>query len=207
MEKLISKDNLQNCIANVKNAGDTLRPVEGYSEASILVIFINNKIDQESYILITQRKKNLRKHAGQVAFPGGMREIFDKNLLETALRETEEEINLSKDNYDIIGDLPNFYTGTGYVVTPFVALMKPDSNWQNLIFPNPEEVEKIFTPKSIELLSPKFHIREKPPITSSMLMTWRINYNNENIWGLTARVLVTISAGLNLREFPPCDDI
>ena len=207
MEKFISKDNLQNCIANVKNAGDTLRPVEGYSEASILVIFINNKIDQESYILITQRKKNLRKHAGQVAFPGGRRETFDKNLLETALRETEEEINLSKDNYDIIGDLPNFYTGTGYVVTPFVALMKPDSNWQNLIFPNPEEVEKIFTPKSIELLSPKFHIREKPPITSSMLMTWRINYNNENIWGLTARVLVTISAGLNLREFPPCDDI
>ena len=207
MEKFISKDNLQNCIANVKNAGDTFRPVEGYSEASILVIFINNKIDQESYILITQRKKNLRKHAGQVAFPGGRRETFDKNLLETALRETEEEINLSKDNYDIIGDLPNFYTGTGYVVTPFVALMKPDSNWQNLIFPNPEEVEKIFTPKSIELLSPKFHIREKPPITSSMLMTWRINYNNEYIWGLTARVLVTISAGLNLREFPPCDDI
>ena len=207
MEEFISKGKLHKCIANVKNAGDTLRPVEGYSEASILVIFINNKIDQESYILITQRKKNLRKHAGQVAFPGGRRETFDKNLLETALRETEEEINLSKDNYDIIGDLPNFYTGTGYVVTPFVALMKPDSNWQNLIFPNPEEVEKIFTPKSIELLSPKFHIREKPPITSSMLMTWRINYNNENIWGLTARVLVTISAGLNLREFPPCDDI
>ena len=207
MKKLISKDKLHNCIANVKNAGDTLRPITDYSEASILVIFINNEVDKESYILITQRKKNLRKHAGQVAFPGGRKEVADKNLLETALRETEEEINLSKDNYDIIGDLPNFYTGTGYVVTPFIALMKSESNWQDLIFPNPEEVEKIFTPKSMELLSPKFHIREKPPITSSMLMTWRINYNNENIWGLTARVLVTISAGLNLREFPPCDDI
>ena len=136
MEKLISKDKLHNCIANVKNAGDTLRPIKDYSEASILVIFINNEIDQESYILITQRKKNLRKHAGQVAFPGGRKEVADKNLLETALRETEEEINLSKDNYDIIGDLPNFYTGTGYVVTPFIALMKSESNWQNLIFPN-----------------------------------------------------------------------
>ena len=207
MEKLISKDKLHNCIANVKNAGDTLRPIADYSEASILVIFINNEIDKESYILITQRKKNLRKHAGQVAFPGGRKEVADKNLLETALRETEEEINLSKDNYDIIGDLPHFYTGTGYVVTPFIALMKSEANWQNLISPNPEEVEKIFTPKSMELLSPKFHIREKSPIKSSMLMTWRINYNNENIWGLTARVLVTISAGLNLREFPPCDDI
>ena len=207
MENFISKDKLQNCIVNVKNAGDRLRPIADFSEASILVIFINNKIDQESYILITQRRKNLRKHAGQVAFPGGRKEAFDKNLLETAIRETEEEINLSKDNYDIIGDLPKFYTGTGYVVTPFIALMKSKSNWENLIFPNPEEVEKIYTPKSMELLSPKFHIREKPPIKSSMLMTWRINYNNENIWGLTARVLVTISAGLNLREFPPCDDI
>ena len=207
MEKFISKDKLYNCIANVKNAGDYYRPIIDYSEASILVIFINNEIDKQSYILITQRKKNLRKHAGQVAFPGGRKEASDKNLLETAIRETEEEINLSKDNYDIIGDLPNFYTGTGYVVSPFIALMKSESKWQNLIAPNPQEVEKIFTPKSMELLSPKFHIREKPPIESSMLMTWRINYNNENIWGLTARVLVTISAGLHLREFPPCDDI
>jgi hypothetical protein len=85
--------------------------------------------------------------------------------------------------------------------------MKSTSNWANVIYSNPEEVEKIFIPESRYLLSPEFHIREKPPISSSMLMTWRINYNNENIWGLTARVLVTISAGLGLREFPPCDDI
>ena len=207
MKTFISKGKLHNCIANVKNAGDTLRPIRDYTEAGILVIFINNEIDKQSYILITERKKNLRKHAGQVAFPGGRKEASDQNLRETAIRETEEEINLSKDNYDIIGNLPNFYTGTGYVVTPFIALMKSESSWKNLIYPNPEEVERIFTPKSMDLLSPKFHIREKPPIESSMLMTWRINYNNENIWGLTARVLVTISAGLHLREFPPCDDI
>ena len=127
--------------------------------------------------------------------------------MDTVIRETEEEINLSKDNYEIIGNLPNFYTGTGYVVTPFIALMKSTSNWANVIYSNPEEDEKIFIPESRLLLSPEFHIREKPPISSSMLMTWRINYNKENIWGLTARVLVTISAGLGLREFPPCDDI
>ena len=64
-----------------------------------------------------------------------------------------------------------------------------------------------FYPPTDYLLSPEFHFREKPPIGSSMSMTWTINYNNKNIWGLTARVLVTISAGLGLREFPPCDDI
>ena len=93
------------------------------------------------------------------------------------------------------------------MVTPYIAMMKELSNWKNSIKPNVDEVRKIFTPKSQQLLLPDYHIREKPPIKSSMSMTWRINYENENIWGLTARVLVTLSAGLGLREYPPCDDI
>ena len=207
MVNLITTYNLLGCIKNVRDAGDSNRSILGYSEASILVIFINNYDKNESYILLTQRKNNLRKHAGQIAFPGGRKEIEDKTLLETVVRETEEEISLSRENYDIIGHFPKFYTGTGYVVTPYIALMKQLSNWENLIKPNADEVKKIFIPKSQQLLLPEYHIREKPPIKSSMSMTWRINYQNENIWGLTARVLVTLSAGLGLREYPPCDDI
>ena len=207
MVNLITTYNLLGCIKNVRDAGDSYRSILGYSEASILVIFINNYDKNESYILLTQRKDNLRKHAGQIAFPGGRKEIEDKTLLETVVRETEEEISLSRENYDIIGHFPKFYTGTGYVVTPYIALMKELSNWENLIKPNADEVKKIFIPKSQQLLLPEYHIREKPPIKSSMSMTWRINYQNENIWGLTARVLVTLSAGLGLREYPPCDDI
>ncbi len=207
MIKTISKNDLVNCITSVKNAGDKERSIVNYSEASILILFINNYVENNSLILITKRKKNLRKHAGQIAFPGGRKEREDKDLKDTVQRETEEEVNISKDNYDIIGKLPKFYTGTRYVVTPFLAIMKQNSEWESLISPNLNEVEKIFYPKSYYLLSPKFHMREKPPVNSSMSMTWKINYNDENIWGLTARVLVTISAGLGLREFPPCDDI
>ena len=207
MIKTISKNDLVSCITSVKNAGDKDRSIVNYSEASILILFINNYEENNSLILITKRKNNLRKHAGQIAFPGGRKEKEDKDLKDTAQRETEEEVNISKDNYDIIGKLPKFYTGTRYVVTPFLAIMKQDSEWESLISPNLNEVEKIFYPKSYYLLSPKFHMREKPPVNSSMSMTWKINYNDENIWGLTARVLVTISAGLGLREFPPCDDI
>ena len=207
MIKVISKNDLVNCISSVKNAGDKDRSIVNYSEASILLLFINNYIENNSLILITKRKNNLRKHAGQIAFPGGRKEREDKDLKDTVQRETEEEVNIPKENYDIIGKLPKFFTGTGYVVTPFLAIMKQNSDWKSLISPNLNEVEKIFYPKSYYLLSPKFHLREKPPINSSMFMTWKINYNDENIWGLTARVLVTISAGLGLREFPPCDDI
>ena len=207
MIKTISKNDLVSCITSVKNAGDKDRSIVNYSEASILILFVNNYMENNSLILMTKRKNNLRKHAGQIAFPGGRKEREDEDLKDTAQRETEEEVNISKDNYDIIGKLPKFYTGTGYVVTPFLAIMKQNSEWESLISPNLNEVEKIFYPKSYRLLSPKFHMREKPPVNSSMTMTWKINYNNENIWGLTARVLVTISAGLGLREFPPCDDI
>ena len=207
MIKTISKSDLVSCITSVKNAGDKDRSIVNYSEASILILFVNNYVENNSLILMTKRKNNLRKHAGQIAFPGGRKEREDKDLKDTVQRETEEEVNIPKDNYDIIGKLPKFYTGTGYVVTPFLAIMKQNSEWESLISPNLNEVEKIFYPKSYYLLSPKFHLREKPPINSSMFMTWKINYNDENIWGLTARVLVTISAGLGLREFPPCDDI
>ena len=207
MIKIISKNDLVSCITSVKNAGDKDRSIVNYSEASILILFVNNYVENNSLILMTKRKNNLRKHAGQIAFPGGRKEREDKDLKDTVQRETEEEVNIPKDNYDIIGKLPKFYTGTGYVVTPFLAIMKQNSEWESLISPNLSEVDKIFYPKSYYLLSPKFHMREKPPVNSSMSMTWKINYNDENIWGLTARVLVTISAGLGLREFPPCDDI
>ena len=207
MINFITKNNLINCVYNVRNAGDRDRSIGHYSEASVMVLFTNNVEEKNNSILIIKRKTNLRKHAGQMAFPGGRRENTDKNLEETAQRETEEEVNISRDKYEIIGHFPKFYTGTGYVVTPFLGIMNKDVEPQKLIKPNSNEVEKVWLVKANLLLSPKYQIREKPPLDSSMLMTWKIKYGTENIWGLTARVLVTISAGLGLREFPPCDDI
>ena len=204
---LVTKNDLIECINNVRNAGDKARSYSNYSEASVMVLFTNNYSNNDSSIIIIKRKSNLRKHAGQIAFPGGRKEKFDKNLQETAERETEEEVNISKDKYQVIGHFPKFYTGTGYVVTPYLGIINKEAEFQKKIKLNDDEVEKIFFAKTDLLLSPQYHIRDKPPINSSMHMTWKINYDNENIWGLTARVLVTISAGFGLREFPPCDDI
>jgi len=204
---LVTKNDLIECINNVRNAGDKARSYSNYSEASVMVLFTNNYSNKDSSIIIIKRKSNLRKHAGQIAFPGGRKEKFDKNLQETAERETEEEVNISKDKYQVIGHFPKFYTGTGYVVTPYLGINNKEAEFQKKIKLNDDEVEKIFFAKTDLLLSPQYHIRDKPPINSSMHMTWKINYDNENIWGLTARVLVTISAGFGLREFPPCDDI
>ena len=207
MIKTLTKTDLKTCIYSVRNAGDKDRADDKYNKASVLVLFINDDIKKNSSILMIKRRDNLRKHAGQIAFPGGRKEKEDLNLEETVMRETEEEINLSREHFSIVGNFPKFFTGTGYVVTPFLGIIKSNSNWQKVLKPNLSEVEQIFFPPSECLLSPEYHLRVKPPVKSSMSMTWAINYNDKNIWGLTARVLVTISAGLGLREFPPCDDI
>ena len=94
MIKTISKTDLETCIHRVKNAGDKERPDYKYNKASVLVLFINDEMKKNSSILMIKRKDNLRKHAGQIAFPGGKKENEDLNLEETAIRETKEEINI-----------------------------------------------------------------------------------------------------------------
>ena len=204
---MINLDKLKTCIENCKYAGDNSRNHNLFVSAAIMVIFSLDEKKNDQKLILIRRKKNLRKHAGQVAFPGGRFESDDKNLIKTALRETEEEINISENNLDVLGSLPVFYTGTGYAVTPFVAVIKNSFNYKKLMIADPNEVEKILIVNTSDLLMPSKQIRIKAPIGSKMKMTWKVAYKNENIWGLTARVLVTISAGLNLREYPPCDDI
>ena len=103
MIKTWTKTDLETCIYSVKNAGDKERPDDKYNKASVLVLFINDDIKKNSSILMIKRRDNLRKHAGQIAFPGGKKEKEDLNLEETAIRETEDEINVSKEYYTRVG--------------------------------------------------------------------------------------------------------
>ena len=127
MIKILNKTDLETCIYRVRNAGDKERSDDKYNKASVLVLFINDYIKKNSSILMIKRRDNLRKHPGQIAFPGGRKEKEDLNLEETAKRETEEEINLSREHFSIVGNFPKFFTGTGYVVTPFLGIIKSNS--------------------------------------------------------------------------------
>ena len=86
---MISLNELKQCINNCKKAGDKVSTRNGYVKAAVMVIFTFDFIRQTNQLILIKRKKNLRKHAGQLAFPGGRYEKSDKNLLETAFRETK----------------------------------------------------------------------------------------------------------------------
>ena len=106
--------------------------------ASVLIPLI--EFEGKLFVIFTKRSKNLRTHAGQISFPGGKSDSQDLNSLETALRETHEEIGLIPEKVEILGRLDQILSLHNYLVTPFVGLVPSD--FQPI--PNPEEIETVF---------------------------------------------------------------
>jgi len=83
------------------------------------------------HVVLTRRRDDLRRHAGEISFPGGRADPEDADLRETALREAEEEIGLARDGVEIVGALqPTPTIATGYAVYPFVGLIEPGQSWR-----------------------------------------------------------------------------
>lgn len=127
---------------------------------------------EEPELLFTLRASGLGSHAGQVSFPGGMRERQDKSLLMTALRETEEEIGIAPHHIEVIRDLSPVVSIHGIWVRPFVGLIDKDVVFNK----NNQEVAKIFT-------IPLTYLKQAPAKTR--LYTPAYTYQNHTVWGLT----------------------
>lgn len=141
------------------------------------------KCDQQWQILLTQRAMHLRHHPGQIAFPGGKFEPKDKNLKQTALRESEEEIQLQRQFIQVLGNLPAFYTGTGFAVTPVVARLQPGFN----LTPDPNEVASTFFMPLDYAMKNRQHSRHTMQYGPQRI-TW-IPYQGKLIWGATAAII------------------
>jgi 8-oxo-dGTP pyrophosphatase MutT (NUDIX family) len=106
---------------------------------------------QGASVVYTVRKDHLADHAGQISFPGGSLERGDGSLLQTALREAREEIDLSPDLVEVIGELEEMYIApSNFRVSPFVGLLPPAAE----LVLHPDEVEAIFSVSLRELMSP-----------------------------------------------------
>ena len=142
--------------------------------------------------LLTERSSRLRKHSGQVAFPGG-RMDHGEGPLETALREAEEEIALDRSFVSPIGYLPAYYTGTGYRITPVVALVAPDAPTT----PNPDEVERVFeTPFSV-LFDMNRYSFDTIVWEGRRRAFYTVDYPHAYIWGATAALIRILYERLN----------
>ncbi|MDP8940749.1 MAG: CoA pyrophosphatase [Actinomycetota bacterium] len=124
-------------------------PDESSRRAAVLVPVLLNPDGAE--LVYTVRKGHLNDHAGQISFPGGSLEPGDDSLLETALREAEEEIDLSREMVEIIGELEEMYIPpSNFRVSPYVGLLPHEAEFVI----DPREVEEVFTAPLRDLLSP-----------------------------------------------------
>ena len=123
------------------------------ADAAVLVPLVLH--DDGLSVLLTQRTVHLPTHAGQIAFPGGKVDAQDASVHAAALREAHEEVGLHPQHVEVIGQLPVYTTGSGFHVTPVVALVQPPFT----LVPNPGEVDAVFEVPLAFLMDPAHHRR------------------------------------------------
>ena len=157
--------------------------------AAVLITIIAAQPDPT--VLLTVRPAHLRAHAGQIAFPGGAVEDYDTDRVATALREAHEEVGLRLAPAQVLGELPVYKTGTGFEVTPVVAML-PD---EPALVTDPSEVDQAFEVPLAFLMDPRNHQRhcwgEGPAARVFYAMPWRRESDQTEfyIWGVTAAIL------------------
>jgi 8-oxo-dGTP pyrophosphatase MutT (NUDIX family) len=141
--------------------------------------------DEDCFFLLTKRTDEVRFHKGEVSFPGGMYEQTDKDIMDTALRECNEEIGVKKNDVEIIGRLDDVYTLTGFVITPYVGIIPHPYEFRT----SPKEVAYIIT-------LPYAYLKEATPVLEVARHDGRsqevqsLHYNGDRIWGATCRMLL-----------------
>jgi 8-oxo-dGTP pyrophosphatase MutT (NUDIX family) len=171
--------------------GDGLRtiPSEPGVEAAVLVAITDR---DEPGLILTKRPDTMRKHPGQVAFPGGRMDETDPDIVAAALREAHEEIALDPGHARFVGLADRYRTVTGFDVTPVVVVIPPDLP----LHPNADEVEAIFeTPLSF-VLDAANHATRTVDWNGEERQYYEMHWDGFRIWGATAAMLVNLSRRL-----------
>lgn len=165
-------------------------PARALTAASVLIPIVLRT--HSPTILLTRRTAHLNDHAGQIAFPGGRRDPADLNPQHTALREAQEEVGLTPEYVEVLGQMPDYRTITQYVVTPVVALVRPGFS----LAVDPFEVAEAFEVPLAYLMNPANHQQravpagpEDPGGRRFWAMPWQDNGQEYFIWGATAAML------------------
>ena len=167
------------------NISENILTSESLNKAAVLVPLV--VCHDEVNLLFTHRSSSLERHSSQVSFPGGIFENDDKSLIDTALRETREEIGVDKKNIQVIGQLPSFNTSTGYIVYPVIGVIDSLDN----IRINEIEVNKVFYIPLDWLCNPNHSKLENyVTVDGTNRKVWFFDqYEGESVWGITAKII------------------
>lgn len=169
--------------------GDDIAVAEGKIPAAVLIA-ITDRADPG--LILTQRPETMRRHPGQVAFPGGRVDPEDADAVAAALREAEEEIALPRDVPEVVATLPPYRTITDFAVTPVVAVIPPDL----LLVPHDAEVAAVFEVPLAFALDPESWTERTVMFQGAERRYREAMWQDRRIWGATAAMLFNLAARL-----------
>lgn len=137
-------------------------------------------------VLLTKRTDHLHDHAGQISFPGGRVEADDEDAVDTALRETEEEVGIPRHMIEVVGELEPYRTGTGFHISPVVGFVDPDYTLDIDEF----EVAEVFEVPLEFVFDPANHERRSAVYKNVERHFYVLPFEGRDIWGATAGMLV-----------------
>mgnify|MGYP001277496047 CR=1 FL=1 len=174
------------------NPGSRIDGVRGkLLPAAVLVPIVER--DACVTVLLTQRTKHLSHHAGQISFPGGRVEPRDQGAVDTALRETEEEVGLDRAYVDVVGCLDIYETVTGFSITPVVGFVREGFT----LTIDQQEVSEAFEVPLDFVLDPSNHQQHSREFKGARRYYYAMPYQHRYIWGATAGMLVNLSKRLS----------
>ncbi|WP_116089798.1 CoA pyrophosphatase [Sphingomonas crusticola] len=160
-----------------------------YAPAAVLVAITDRA---EPGVLLTLRQPHLRRHAGQIAFPGGRMDPEDRDAVAAALREAQEEIGLDPGAVDIVGISDTYRVGTGFAVTPVIGVIPPDLT----LAPHQAEVAAVFETPLAFLLERGNHVLKTVMWEGRERRFHEILWEERRIWGATANMIVNLARRL-----------
>jgi 8-oxo-dGTP pyrophosphatase MutT (NUDIX family) len=157
--------------------------LDGFKHAGVLVPIVHSS---EGYdLLLTERTHLVETHKGQISFPGGMVDAGDADIVDTALRETMEEIGLEREAVDVIGLLDDLPTPTGFIITPVVGIIE---SLPSLTVNADEVAEVLHIPLSF-FADGNNGRKELREFRGSSHEVWYYNTGTHNVWGATAMII------------------